>query len=259
MRKKRNEALVGMFVLVGFIMLALTVFFISGVYFFKSGYSLNVKYDYVSILDRGAPVRMAGVRIGEVSDVSLVHDEETAKTRVIVKLFIEEGVKIRENYLFKIQGTHILSEPHIEITPVAGEAPFLEDGRTIEGESPVAVEALIERAHKIGLELDNMLSRINLILSDQETGEALKQMIFHFSKLTETLDNTFSGSEKDMQETINNLKTSTESLDKLLNGVTNGDGTLGKLLYEDDLYQEVRDFVAEIKAHPWRLLKKDKK
>jgi len=38
-----------------------------------------------------------------------------------------------------------------------------------------------------------------------------------------------------------------------------GEGTVGKLLSDKELYDEIRDFVAEIKAHPWRLLKKDKK
>ena len=198
MPKPRNEAAVGFFVIVGFILLTLIVFFVSGAFFFRQGYALNLMYDYVSILDKGAPVRMAGVRVGEVSKVELVFDETSLKTRVRVKLFIEKGVQIRENYLFKIQGTHVLSEPHIEITPQKGNSPVLEDGKTMAGVETVAMEDIIQAGY-------DAAGSVNGILAKLEKGE----------------------------------------------------GTAGKLLTQDDLYQDLRGFVSEIKAHPWRLLKRD--
>ena len=95
MKKGRNEVMVGMFVIIGFVLLTVTVFFVSGVYLFRPGYHVDVMYEYVSILDRGAPIRMAGVRVGEVSEVKLVFDPKIGKTRVRVKLFIEKGTEIR--------------------------------------------------------------------------------------------------------------------------------------------------------------------
>ena len=108
-KKSPDQTMVGFFVVIGFILLSMIVFFISGVYLFRPGYNINVMYDYVSILDKGAPIRMAGVRIGEVNQVELAYDQGSQKTRVRIKLFIEKGVEIRGNYKFKIQGTHILS------------------------------------------------------------------------------------------------------------------------------------------------------
>ncbi len=230
MTKPRNEVAVGFFVIVGFIFLTLIVFFVSGVYFFRSGYALNVLYDYVSILDKGAPVRMAGVRVGEVSKVDLFFDASRQKTRVKVKLFIEKGVQIRENYLFKIQGTHILSEPHIEISPQPGEAAFLKSETTVAGVETVAIEDLIMEGHDIAKNI---------------------------AILTGSMKNVMSGSEGDMKQTVTNIKASTDSLTTILNKIEKGEGTAGKLLTQDELYQDARAFVAEIKAHPWRLLKKD--
>jgi phospholipid/cholesterol/gamma-HCH transport system substrate-binding protein len=204
MKKARNEMMVGLFVIVAFVMMSLMVFFISGVYLFRSGYTLNVMYDYVDILDKGAPVRMAGVRIGEVSLVSLVFDEKNKQTRVRMKLFISEGVKVRENYIFEIRGTHILSEPHIEVTPVAGDAAVLEDGAELEGEKLYPIEDLIERA----------------------------------------------------QEITKELKGTSAALNKVATHVSEGEGTAGSLLMRDEMYQDMNAFVKDIKAHPWKLLKK---
>lgn len=223
MKKTRNEVLVGAFVVFGFILLSLVVFFVSGVYLVRPGYKVNVMFDYVSILDRGAPVRMAGVRIGEVSRVKLLEDKETGKIRVDIQLFIAKGFEIRENYLYNVRGTHVLSEPHIEITPEPGNAPFLKDGDTVEGSNPVPLESLINRANQISAHLDTILG----------------------------------GAQKDASGTLQHLKASAESMDRILARIEKGEGTAGKLVNDDELYQEIRDFVKELKAHPWRLVKRD--
>lgn len=228
MKKIDKEFLVGLFVTVGFILATFIFFFVSGISFFKSGYTISVDYPYVSILERGAPVRMGGVKVGEVSNLHLIQDAETGRVLVRVELFIEKGVKIRENYLFTIRGTHILSEPHIEITPLPSEAPFLEEGDRVRGVSLLPMEDLIERAHAVGVELESLLRVLRQTL---EEGEA-KEVFTNFNALT-------------------------ESLARILERVRQGEGTVGKLLTDDRLYQEMSDLIAEIKARPWRLLKKD--
>ncbi len=258
MNKRRNEAVVGMFVLLGFILLTLLVFFVSGVYFFRSGFSVDVMYNYVSILDRGAPVRMAGVRVGEVSSVTLLPSQNGGVARVKVKLFIEKDVEVRENYNFKVQGTHILSEPHIEITPMAGNAPILHEGALIEGENPVPLEHLIEQANGIAAQLTTILENVSQFTGDPKTSAEVKTIIHHFAAVSGSLNEILSGSEKDMKTTLENLKSSTDDLKTVLDRLEGGEGTAGRLLKDETLYEELRAFVAEIKAHPWRLLKRDK-
>lgn len=223
MKKTRTEVLVGAFVIFGFVILSLVVFFVSGVYLVRPGYKVNVIFKYVSILDRGAPVRMAGVRIGEISRVNLVEDKATGRTQVNVQLFVAKGFEIRENYLFNVRGTHVLSEPHIEITPQPGNASILKDGDTVQGRDPVPLEVLINRADQIAAHLEAVLG----------------------------------GTEKDAASTLKHLNASTESLERILARIEKGEGTLGQLVSQGELYEEIRDFVKELKAHPWRLLKKD--
>ena len=57
--KRRNETTVGMFVVIAFILLTVSIFFISGVYFFRSGYTLSVIYNYVSILGHPEEIEKA--------------------------------------------------------------------------------------------------------------------------------------------------------------------------------------------------------
>ncbi len=228
MKKKSNEVSVGVFVIVGFVFLTLVLFFVSGVYLFRSGYSVEVMFNYVSILNKGAPVRMAGVRIGEVSQVDIVYDEAKQNNRVKVKLFIEKGVQIRENYKFTIRGTHVLSEPHVEITPVAGNFPQIQKGVVREGVPLVAVEELIDRAHGILSDLSSVTGKFKTSLDREGT----------------------------LDESLKNIRASTESLNNVLGKIEKGEGTLGKLLMEDGLYQEMDAFAKDVRAHPWKLVRK---
>lgn len=228
-KKQTNELVVGTFVILGFILLAMLVFLISGVYLFRPGYKVDVLYTYVSILDRGAPVRMAGVRVGEVNDVKLYYDANKQKTLVRVRLFIEKAIEVRKNYLFKVQGTHVLSEPHIEITPVTGEAELIKNGDLIEGVNPVAMEEIIESAH-------DMIKDVSIITHEVRT-------IFE---------------EKHLQRTLENVDDSTQALNVILERIESGHGTLGQLVMNEELYQDFRGFVSEIKTRPWRLIRRDK-
>jgi len=230
MKKKSNEVSVGVFVILGFVFLTLVLFFVSGVYLFRSGYTVDAMFNYVSILNQGAPVRMAGVRVGEVSKVEIIYDEAKQINRVKVKLFIEKGVEIRENYAFTIRGTHVLSEPHVEISPKPGTFPLLHKGSVVEGVPLVAVEELMDRAH---------------------------ETLDHLSSLTGSLKDSFKGPDGDVYQSLQHIESSTASLNTILGKVEKGDGTVGKLLMEDELYKEMDAFVKDVRAHPWKLLKKD--
>jgi phospholipid/cholesterol/gamma-HCH transport system substrate-binding protein len=258
MKKKSNEVSVGVFVILGFIFLTLVLFFVSGVYLFRSGYTVDVMFNYVSILNQGAPVRMAGVRVGEVSKVDIVYDQGKQNNRVKVKLFIEKGVEIRENYAFTIRGTHVLSEPHVEITPKPGTFPLLQKGALLEGVPLVAVEELIDRAHEILSHLADILGKFKAGMDDKGTVEDLKTLIRNLSSLSGALDTSLKPG-GDMQQSFKHIESTSASLSGILAKVQKGDGTLGKLLMQDELYKEMEAFVKDVRAHPWKLLKKDSK
>lgn len=230
MKKKNNEVTVGIFVIVGFIFLTLVLFFVSKTYSYRSGYSFDVMFENVSILDRGAPVRMAGVRVGEVIKVDLIYDEAKQKSRVRVKLFIAKRTQIRENYEFSVRGAHILSEPHVEIVPKSGKFPLIRPGALVEG-APL-------------IEMEELFSQVRDVLKNA-------------SSVSGELNTSFKGPDGKIYQSFQHIESSSASLSHILGNVEKGDGTLGKLLTDDALYAEMEAFVKDIRAHPWKLLKKD--
>jgi len=64
------------------------------------------------------------------------------------------------------------------------------------------------------------------------------------------------GHEDEFQNTVKGMNKVSNQLSELLGKINRAEGTLGKLVVEDEVYNDLRDFVEEIKKHPWRLFKK---
>ncbi len=256
MEKTKFEVTVGFFVVIGFLILSLIVFFVSGIYIFRPGYHLIANFDYVGIINRGAPVRFAGVRVGEVSKVEIMRPkDEKAKTKIQVTFFVQKNVEVREHYEVSVQGTHIMSEPHIAINPVFEGGRILKDGDTIEGISPSTMDDLIKRGESIARRMDNLLEGVQ-DLFDADTKKSLRESIQNMNHLLKSMNMVTDGHEEDLRAMIINLNQVSEQMNSLLKRTNEGKGTIGKLMSQDDIYNDLRDLTHDIKAHPWKLFKK---
>lgn len=252
------EVTVGFFVVVGFLILSMFVFFISGVYFFRPGYHLSALFDYVGIIDKGAPVRFNGVRVGEVNKVSLLRAEgEEGKAKVKITFFVERGVEVRENYSVAIQGTHIMSEPHIEITPAPGDARVLQNGDVISnGISPYSMDDLIKQGQMIAERLNQILDATGGMFNDPNTRAKLQESFDYMHDLLGSMSTVMVGQEQQFKDMVVKLNRAADETNILLERLNKGEGSMGKLFKDDELYNDMRDFVREIKEHPWKLFKK---
>lgn len=256
--KPKQEVIVGLFVVIAFVVLSLLVFFVSGVYLFRPGYHLKAQFDYVGIINKGAPVRYSGVRVGEVTDISIIRSQGTnAKERVEIAFFVDKGVVIRDNFPISVRGTHIMSEPHIEITPVPGDGRILKDGDAVQiGVSPASTDELIRKLEDSAGKVDQILTDMNKVFQDQNTRDALKNSLDNMNKLLVSLNTILDGREKDFRDMVVRINDMTLEMTKLVEQINSGKGTLGRLLTDDEVYNNMAELTRELKQHPWRLLKK---
>ncbi|MEW6076116.1 MAG: MlaD family protein [Candidatus Omnitrophota bacterium] len=61
-----------------------------------------------------------------------------------------------------------------------------------------------------------------------------------------------------MHEVFELLEGMAEKIDTGISEVSNGKGTIGKLLYDDTVYNEVEALVKDLRLHPWKLFWKTK-
>lgn len=257
MHRSRLEILVGLFVILSLVILAFMVFFISGVYVFKQGYRIHVLFDLVSNLEKGASVRLAGIPIGTVKQLTIEYDKVTERPLVRAELFIDEKAQIHADAKIRVEGIYGLMTPYLEIRPGHDPAAvLLKDGDTVRGVNPVPMEDFVSSGKDIIQNLQEIVTRLNSFTKEPEVAKSLRDTIINLDSLTTTMDKILNDKQGDLQKTISDIEQAMEHLKSILEKIDKGQGTAGKLLSDEALYQEIQDFVADLKKHPWKLLRK---
>jgi phospholipid/cholesterol/gamma-HCH transport system substrate-binding protein len=117
---------------VGAVVVAIAVLFIAFIYTRTgsgglSGYEIQARLNKVDGMAVGTDVRLAGVKIGSVSDLTL--DPRTYL--VTVHMAIRNDVKIPNDSSLQVTAAGLLGSPYISITP-GGDDKVLASGGTIE-------------------------------------------------------------------------------------------------------------------------------
>ena len=142
MEERSFELKVGIFVFIGIVLLFIIVFSIGKVYIFQPGYRIKILFNFAAGIADAAPVRLAGVGVGEVDTINIFYDEEMMKTRVELLTWIKEDVKIERDAIVRVNTLGLLGEKYLEIIPGNREAGFVEADGVLIGEDPVMMDEL---------------------------------------------------------------------------------------------------------------------
>ncbi|MBU0571059.1 MAG: MCE family protein [Candidatus Omnitrophica bacterium] len=162
-RDEKLELRVGLFIGVGIVLMFLIVFSIKDISFMGKGYEINVVFDYVNGITESAPVRLAGVNVGEVREIKLHYDEKAGKTRVRLSTRIRDGVRIEEDAVARINTLGLLGERYMEISPGVSMI-FVSDGDILDGHDPVDMGMQMEK-------MNEFLASATAIAQHVEKGE----------------------------------------------------------------------------------------
>jgi ABC-type transporter Mla subunit MlaD len=231
------ETVVGMFLLLGIaIICTLIIFFGSVGDMLKPVYTLTVKFPDASGLLKGSSVYLSGAEVGKViTDPQPLPDTQ----EVEVKLKINKSVHIRTDAMYSIGSSGLLGDRFVEVkphaynpgTPEGQKAPYVEDGAVIEGANEPGLQELtdsalplIEHANRIAAQLDDMITRLNT--------------------------QVFSGtSTDDLKQTITKLREMVNNGDELLAEAKDSKGTVGRLINDRQMADNLRDFISNLKQH----------
>jgi phospholipid/cholesterol/gamma-HCH transport system substrate-binding protein len=154
---RRVEISVGVFVLVGCFALAYLSLSVGGLEILPPArYSIHARFANIGDLDQGAPVKLAGVVVGRVGDITL--DDYAAR----VELHINDSVVIPADTIASIRTSGLLGESHVSLSPGASDEALADGGRIMQTEPAVDLIDLLERyaLGSTGLEDDEEQSPI---------------------------------------------------------------------------------------------------
>jgi len=187
-RNVSNEMKVGVLIVVC-IMITIGFLYKTGsLDFKKEGYEVKALFKIVGGVQQSAPVRLAGVEIGQVTGIQLAYEKGT---KVEVTLWIREGAKLRQDSTAFITAMGLMGEKYIEVTAGSEDSPFLEPGGTITGEDPFEFDALAKKGENIADALSETLDNINklAISSNAVVGDNKDKIDAIFENLEATTQN----------------------------------------------------------------------
>ncbi|MBI3319641.1 MAG: MCE family protein [Candidatus Omnitrophica bacterium] len=235
------EMKVGAFIVTGIALLIFLLFAIGDLStYFQPGYSLRVVFDSANGIGRGSPVQYAGVEVGKVADVRIVYPNDESSPHVELSARLPRRVQVRTDDEAAISTFGLLGEKYLEIRPGPGLGAFLTPGAVLVGKPTVSTERIIERSNEVLSELKRTLEGLNGLVGDPEARLYLKEAL------------------QEARDATRNWKIFGQRLNMAMSGTEAGQGSLGKLLFDDELYRQLLLFVEDLQRNPWKLLVRPK-
>ena len=140
MNKKINlEYLLGLLILI--ISIISIIYYSSKINLFNKVDTLQVNSSFFDIgnINIGNDVKIMGVKVGEVSSISL--DQENFMA--VITSSVDESIKIPNDSIFKISNNGLIGSPYIEIQLGNSEVPLKNNDYTINNVDAVSLEEII--------------------------------------------------------------------------------------------------------------------
>lgn len=176
-QEKSIEVKVGVLILVSLGILAAFVLIMGGLSFEKT-YTVYVDFDNPGGLQSGAPVRVAGVKCGKVSELSFmggkIDPKTNRRTLVRAKVQIEQRVKdsIHEDADFYVTTQGVLGEQFLAIDPGSPQKPVLAENTIVKGIDPPRLDLFLAKAYELLDTTINGIRNNRELISDIATNTA---------------------------------------------------------------------------------------
>jgi len=258
MESRREQALVGLFVLVAGGVLVATVFALTGA-FGGTAATYRAYFPFAGGLEPGATVRYAGgPKVGRVEKLQL---DPKDSSRIEITFSVRSGLPVKTDSHVKIMSLSPLGDNHLEIVPGSEKAALATAGMILPSDPYVDFNALTAKINDIApqaqqllktlneraSELQVTLARVNDLLSDSNRAnlaatlaETRGMIAENRAPLKSTLQNVNSATQK-LEPLLQDLRKTSAQANETLNHV---DSLIGE--NRADVRQAVKDLRASL-------------
>jgi len=233
--------------------------------FFTPRISLKSYFDNAQGLRDGAPVRLSGVDIGNVTKIRIVPDKDKQLTpvEVTMKVSTKYSYAMHRDSVTSLDTAGVLGETYLDIESNQAVGPPARDGDTLPTKQNPDFNQVVRASQSTLENMDALLKRADRILAFAESGKgSLGKLIYD-----PTLYNRFSSTVAEFQQIVQQVGSGEGSLGRLISrndaydkfiatldkmnsvidDIQQGKGTAGKFLKDPSLYNNANDTIANMK------------
>ena len=219
MEAKREQALVGLFVLVAAAVLVATVFALSGA-FGGTAATYRAYFSFAGGLEPGATVRYAGgPKVGRVEKLQL---DAKDSTRIEITFSVKSGLPVKTDSHVRVMSLSPLGDNHLEIVPGSEKAALAPAGTILPSDPYVDFNAITARINDLAPQAQELLKTLNDRASEVKVTLARVNDLLNDSNranLSATLAETrgmIAENRGAVKSTVQNLNSATQKLEPLL-------------------------------------------
>jgi len=239
---------------------------------------LKMRFNSVSGLELGDHITINGVKMGKVHDIKIDGNS------VIVEGYIPKSVILKKDAKATVEMLDLMGGKKIEIKPGESDEPFdlnniLEGKLSTDIPGALAMVGNVEQDLKlIILDTKNLLEQINKHLSDENTINSLKNSVKNLEEITSNLNSFLARNNYKIEKTIDNISNLTDksekflsqnadtliatfnetralvtnlnkvvqSFDLILSQTQSKENNVGKILYDEELYEKLKQSIIKL-------------
>lgn len=260
-----SELRVGLFVLVGLLILAVAIFYVTGAGVWGPKYRLTTYLPEVSGLTTGAPVRLDGVEIGNVERISIVPRAEGKPPDRLRSIEVEMRLDRRyqsdilTDSVATLVTEGLLGNRYVNIQRGYTGVP-IKDGQAVSGGEEKAIKEVVERSADVLANLKALSEEVEDLIAGVQKGkgtlgklltddQAYKHLNSILAKGDEMATTVRSGQGTlgkivMSDEMSNKVEKTLDQVNTVLADLRAQKGTLGKLLYDPTLYEQAKEAIS---------------
>ena len=222
-----SQLRVGIVVIIASITLGILIFLMSGTAgLFTKKITLKAYFDNASGLRTGAPVRLEGVDIGNVTNISVEPGHVDPKkgplpVRVTFKIARKYPDAVKKDSMVTLSTAGVLGETFMDLDSRTATKGPAQDGDELPTTETPGLNDVVRASQGTLQNVDILVKRLDRILTQVESGNGSIGKLIYDEGL------------------YNKLNESVTSVKSMIDEISNGKGSVGKLLYSDEMYNKL--------------------
>lgn len=200
----------------------------------------------ISGLTNGSPVWMSGVEVGNVKSVSFVNLDSERQVKVVCRCKTSVWHLLTKDARVKLGTVGLIGDKIIEILPgIDGGTPIEEMDVILTVQSTTAGDVFAEGKSAIG-DVRHTINNIDTLLTRMNRGEgtlgqlaANDEMYNSMTSLIANLTQLIASLQQNQERIISSIEKTSNSVASLSDKVDNNTGTLGRLINDPELYDNL--------------------
>jgi len=197
----------------------------------------------------GDPVRLAGVDVGKISQITILDD------KVQIDFEVKPGTKIKSDTVASLRLTNLLGGQFLGLSFGSPGATLLPPGGTVKGRDVANIDIIVDNVSELTKDAKDLITQLNKnqnevmgkissILDDNRTN--LRNSIASLSSITSKFDQGEGSLAMLLNDKVlyTNASEASASLKNITAKIDRGEGTIGMLVNDDVLYVDARTAMA---------------